>query len=198
MWDDRYNQAEFVYGKEPNDFLRQHFQHIPAGGHVLCLAEGEGRNAVFLARQGYHVTAVDLSGVGLKKAKAFAEENGVDLVTVVADLAEYDLGTEIWDGIVSIWAHLPEKIRQQLHHKVERALKPNGVFILEAYTLEHLNMAGKGGPPPSQPGSFMSLKQLAAELPTLQTIIATETQRDVQEGKMHQGPSAVVQLVARK
>lgn len=102
MWNERYSNSEFVYGTEANDFLKEQFQQIPAGGRVLCLAEGEGRNAVFLAEQGYQVTAIDLSDVGLNKALKLAGKKGVDIQTQVADLADYGFGNEQWDGIVSI------------------------------------------------------------------------------------------------
>ena len=160
MWDQRYSEEGFAYGEAANDFLKLHCSHIPAGGHVLCLAEGEGRNAVFLAQQGYQVTAVDQSAVGLKKAQDLANKHGVTIKTVVANLAEFDLGNACWDGIVSISAHVPAPLRKQLHQQSVLALKDGGVFILEAYTLKHLELAGAGGPPPSQKEMFMSLEEI--------------------------------------
>lgn len=198
MWDERYTEEGFAYGTEPNDFLRAEFSRIPKGGRVLCLAEGEGRNAVFLARQGYAVTAVDQSAVGLQKAKNFAAEHGVDITTEVANLADYELGTEAWDGIVSISAHVPPDIRKALHKQVVSGLKTDGVFILEGYTERHLEMAGAGGPPPSQKALFMSLDELKIELEGLNFVIGQEVEREISEGKYHQGSSAVVQLVAVK
>src|ERR1051326_2902077 len=106
-WDDLYSKDEYYFGIEPNDFLRERFAAIPAGGEVLCLAEGEGRNAVFLARQGYRVTAVDVSAVGLRKATLLARKHSVGLSVVDAALSFFDFGSRRWDGIVSIWAHLP-------------------------------------------------------------------------------------------
>lgn len=196
MWDQRYNEEGFAYGTEPNDFLKSEYFRIPKGGRVLCLAEGEGRNAVFLAKQGYVVTAVDQSSVGLQKAKRHAVENGVEISTVVADLADYDLGNEAWDGIVSIAAHVPPALRKKLHSQVLNALKKNGIFILEAFTERHLDMDGIGGPP--QKELLMSLDELSIELEGLGFIIGTEVERDISEGKHHQGESAVVQIVACK
>lgn len=198
MWDQRYGQEGFVYGTRANDFLRAHYQRIPRGGRVLCLAEGEGRNAVFLARQGYVVTAVDQSAVGLEKAQHLAREKGVTITTEVADLADYDLGREAWDGIVSIWAHLPPALRQPLHRQVVSALKKGGVLLLEAYTERQLTMSGVGGPPASQRQMFMSRRQLLRELAGLEFELAAELQRNISEGSCHQGESAVVQLIARK
>jgi len=198
MWDQRYSEEGFAYGTAANDFLKSEYHRIPEGGRVLCLAEGEGRNAVFLARQGYAVTAVDQSSVGLHKAERLAVENGVEISTIVTDLGDYDPGSETWDGIVSIAAHIPPLLRKQLHARVVSALKKNGVFILEAYTERHLDMDGVGGPPPSQKELFMSLAQLKVELDGLEFIIGNEVERHISEGKYHQGYSAVVQVVARK
>lgn len=198
MWDQRYREAGYAYGIEPNDFLKAEYSCIPAGGRVLCLAEGEGRNAVFLAKQGFSVTAVDQSAVGLEKAEKLAAENNVQITTQVADLADYDLGTEKWDGIISIWAHLPPSLRLNVHHQVVESLKPQGAFILEAYTEHHIDMSGVGGPPPTAREMFMSLQALKTELKGLDVVSGRETERHVSEGKYHLGDSGVVQIVARK
>jgi SAM-dependent methyltransferase len=194
MWDQRYSEDGFAYGTAPNDFLKSEYFRIPKGGRVLCLAEGEGRNAVFLAKQGYSVTAVDQSSVGLQKAEKLAAEAGVEISTIVADLADYDLGNEVWDGIISIAAHVPPLLRRALHGQIVNSLKKNGVFILEAYTERQLMMDGIGGPP--QKESLMSLKELKVELDGLDFIIGAEVVRNISEGKYHQGESAVVQIVA--
>lgn len=198
MWDQRYGEEGFAYGTAPNDFLKSEYFRIPKEGRVLCLAEGQGRNAVFLAMQGYSVTAVDQSAVGLQKAESLAIEHGVEISTEVADLADYDLGCEVWDGVVSIAAHVPPLLRKKLHAQVVSSLKSNGIFILEAYTERHLEMDGVGGPPPSQKELFMSLDKLVVELEGLEFIIGTEVERNISEGKYHQGKSAVVQVVACK
>ncbi|WP_333613609.1 class I SAM-dependent methyltransferase [Psychrobacter sp.] len=198
MWNERYNETEYIFGTEPNDFLKENFQKIPVGGKVLCLAEGEGRNAVFLAEQGYEVTAMDMSDVGLNKALKLAQDRGVDIITQVADLADYEFGQAQWDGIVAIWAHMPPAIRQHVHGQIAPALKPDGVFILEAYTEQQLSMDAVGGPPATQKERFGSLAVLRAELAELEKITGIEKQRMVSEGKRHQGVSAVVQFVAKK
>lgn len=111
MWDERYSTEEYAYGTAPNEFLVKNAHHIPKG-KVLSLAEGEGRNAVFLAQQGYSVTAVDASLVGLNKARKLAEKKGVIVEFIHASLADYDLGEKQWDGIVSIFCPLPSTIRK--------------------------------------------------------------------------------------
>lgn len=198
MWDQRYSEPGYAYGTDPNDFLKAEYHRIPAAGQVLCLAEGEGRNAVFLAKQGYNVTGVDQSKVGLGKAQSLAAENGEKITTVQSDLMEYDLGVDRWDGVVSISAHIPKPQREELHRRVVAAMKSGGVLILEAYTPRQLEMAGIGGPPASQRERFMSFADLKNELADLDFIIGRETEREMVEGKYHVGTCAVVQVVARK
>ena len=196
MWDQRYSEPGFAYGTEPNDFLRENAErHLPAGGAVLSLAEGEGRNAVFLAKRGFRVTGVDGSAVGLEKARKLAAEHGVELQTVVADLADFDLGVDRWDGIVSIWCHTPSALRTRLHRAVVAALKPGGVLLLEAYTPKQLGNK-TGGPPVTD--MLMTASALREELAGLDLLVADEKEREVHEGKHHDGLSAVVQVVARK
>lgn len=198
MWNKRYSEKGFAYGTAANSFLKAQYSQLPKEGKVLCLAEGEGRNAVFLAQQGYEVTAVDQSSVGLEKAHKLAAEKGVEITTKVANLKDYDLGTDAWDGIVSIFAHVPLSLRQRLHKQVVRSLKKSGVFILEAYTPAHVDMQGVGGPPASQLDMFMSLNSLKQELTGLEFIVGAEVEREVSEGAYHQGQGAVVQVVACK
>ena len=194
-WDERYRAAGYYYGAEPNDFLREHCGEIPRGGDVLCLAEGEGRNAVFLGAQGYAVMAVDQSAVGLRKAERLAALRGVRITTIQADLAEYRIEPDRWDGIVSIWCHLPRPLRTEVHRQVVAGLKPGGVLLLESYTPEQLRY-GTGGPPTAD--RMVTLKELRLDLDGLEFIHAIERERVVTEGSGHTGLSAVVQLVARR
>jgi SAM-dependent methyltransferase len=193
MWDERYSAEEFAYGKTPNQFLQDNYQHIPQGT-VLSLAEGEGRNAVFLAKQGYRVTAVDASQVGLQKAQKLAEENGVSIELIQADLAAFDLGENRWDGIVSIFFPLPSALRKELHKKVVAGLKPNGVFLVEAYTPEQLKYGTGGG----KSDSLQTKESLSLELNGLKFRHLIELERDVVEGIYHTGLGAVVQAIATK
>jgi hypothetical protein len=197
MWDERFSGTEFVYGEAPNDFLRNNIESLPRG-RTLCLAEGEGRNAVFLAGVGHDVLAVDQSSVGLAKAQRLAAHRGVAIRTRVADLADYDPGEAAWEAIVSIFAHVPSAVRRKLHRRVGLALRPGGILILEAYTAHQLATAGKGGPPPGQEDLFMSLAALREELAGLDEMHGVELVRNVDEGTFHTGPGAVVQFIARR
>jgi len=195
MWNERYSQPFVSYGTAPNDFLREVADRIP-DGPVLCLAEGEGRNAVFLAERGHAVTAVDLSEVGLANAAALAAERGVEITTVLADLADYDLGNERWAGVVAIWAHLPPALRARVHAACVRALRPGGALVLEAYTPRHLDRPGEGGPPSVD--LLMTPEGLRTELAGLRFERCEEVDRDVSEGLYHRGPSTTVQVLAFK
>lgn len=197
MWDERYSGEEFVYGEAPNDFLRENVERLPRG-RTLCLAEGEGRNAVFLAAGGHDVLAVDQSSVGLAKAERLAARSGVTIRTLVADLEAFDPGQRAWDAVVSIFAHLPSRTRRELHRRIISALRPGGILILEAYTPDQHLTAGKGGPPPSQEDRFMTLASLREELEGLEEMHGVELVRDVNEGALHTGPGAVVQFIARR
>lgn len=192
-WDEKYGAPGHYYGTEPNDFLRERGAAIPAGGTVLCLAEGEGRNAVFLAQQGFRVVAVDQSPVGLRKAEILAAGRGVSIKTVVADLADYRIAPDHWDGIVSIWCHLPQPLRAAVHRQVVAGLKTGGAFLLEAYTPAQLGY-GTGGPKSAD--LLPTLAELRTELAGLDLVHAAESEREVHEGQGHFGLSAVVDIVA--
>lgn len=194
MWDQRYDTEAYAYGKQPNDFLAQHYRSLPRGA-VLSLAEGEGRNAVFLAKQGYAVTAVDGSRVGLAKAQRLAEEHGVRLELIHADLVDFEVGTARWDGIVSIFCPLPSAVRARLHAKVVAGLKTGGVYLLEAYTPEQLRYGTGGG---RSADTMTSKAALERELAGLHFTHLEELERDVIEGAYHTGLSAVVQAIAVK
>ena len=194
-FDQRYATEEYWYGTLPNDFLEEHVGALPPGGRVLCLGEGEGRNAVFLATHGFDVVAVDASAVGLAKAERLARERQVHVTTVHADLAHYTLGQDAWDGIVSIWCHLPRELRARVHHDVGPALRTGGAFLLEAYTPAQLEFKTGG---PQSVELLPTLAALREELTGLDFEFAIEREREVHEGRGHGGRSAVVQIVARR
>lgn len=190
FWDTRYSEQGFVYGTEPNEFLVSAAKHIPKG-RVLCLAEGEGRNAVYLASLGYDVTGVDASPVGMKKAAELAKSRGVSIKTVVADLAEYVIEPDRWDGIVSIFCHVPPELRVRVHRAAVAGLRPGGAFVLEAYTPRQLELK-TGGPQTLE--LMMTLDVLKEELRGLELVEAREIERVINEGHFHRGPGAVVQV----
>ncbi len=194
MWDQRYSTKEFAYGKEPNDFLVQIAEHIPKG-RLLCLAEGEGRNAVYLSGMGHDVHVVDFSLAGLHKATLLAKERSVKIKTFLEDLANFKIGIGTWDAIVCIFCHLSPKPRKNLHRKIMLGLRRGGVFVLESYSSAQLKYK-TGGPRTEE--LLLDLKTIKRELYGLDFKIALEKERNVYEGKYHNGPGAVIQVYAVK
>ncbi len=195
FWDERYRAAGgYVFGTEPNDFLAANAAAIPPGP-VLCLGEGEGRNAVFLARLGHAVTAMDQSAVGLAKAGQLAAARGVRLQTVAADLETYPIEPGAWSGIVAIFVHLPVPLRRRVAAQVVAGLRPGGVFLSEVYSPAQLAF-GTGGP--KEAALLVPLADFRAELRGLDFDIARECERDVVEGQGHTGRASVVQILARR
>ena len=194
MWDQRYAQETYAYGEEPNLFLTQTYHDIPIGP-VLCLAEGEGRNAVYLAHQGYEVTAVDFSEEGIRKTQKLAQQNKVRVDTIQTDLVHFNISENTWQGIVAFFAHLPKALRKKVHRDVVAGLRPGGIFLLEAFTPRQL-LFNSGGP--KNPELLLSLRDLQTELEGLIPIIARETDRELDEGVYHSGKAAVVQFVGKK
>ncbi len=194
FWDEKFSADHYIYGTDPNDFLAAQAGAIPKG-KVLCIGDGEGRNGVFLATQGYQVTSVDSSKVGLAKAQDLAAEKGVTLETILADLNDFDIGESQWDGVVSIYCHLPPPLRQKVHGNVVRGLKPGGVMLLEAYTPKQLEY-NMGGPPVVE--LMYTADILRSDLKGLQFEHLQELDREVIEGTHHYGMGAVVQLIGVK
>lgn len=194
MWNERFGSEEYVFGLEPNDFLREQAMNLPRG-RALSLGEGEGRNAVWLSTQGFDVWSVDLSPVGVAKTLKLAESCGVIVHASVGDLAEYMIEPATWDVIISIFAHTPPPIRRRIHQQVVTGLRHGGVYLLEAYTPKQIAL-GTGGPKES---SLMPTAELLAdELSGLQFDRLLEVTRDVVEGSLHTGRAAVVQVIASR
>ncbi len=193
-WDERYSGEDYAYGTEANDFLRAEAHRIPPGP-VLCLAEGEGRNAVFLAGLGHPVTAVDLSAEGLRKAERLAQRHGVTLELIQADLATFDLGIDRWSGIVEIFMHVPPVIRRRIHAQIPLALRAGGAFVIEIYRPAQLGNDTGG---PKDAALLCSLADLREETAPLELVIAREIDREIHEGRFHTGASSTVQLVGHR
>jgi cyclopropane fatty-acyl-phospholipid synthase-like methyltransferase len=193
MWNERYAVDGYLYGTEPNAFLAEHASMLR--GPVLSLAEGEGRNAVFLASLGLEVHGVDGSAVGLAKAQRLARSRHVEIRTDVVDLADFTPDRAAYGSVVSIWAHLPSAVRAHLYPLVESALVAGGVLLLEAYSEAQL-AHNTGGP--KDPDMLMTPAKIRAEFPNLKPVLLREVEREVMEGVAHSGLSSVVQFIGVK
>jgi 2-polyprenyl-3-methyl-5-hydroxy-6-metoxy-1,4-benzoquinol methylase len=193
FWNLRYSENGYAYGTDANDFLRT--QKFPKGAKILCLAEGEGRNAVYLAEQGNEVTAIDMAYEGLEKTRELAKIKGVNVNTICADLAEYVIENEHWDGIVIIFGHFPESVRKCVHGSLHSALKKGGKLVIEAYSKDQLNFKTGG---PMDEKLLYSLEELREDFSAFEDLEIKKLEREIHEGKYHNGMSSVIQVVAIK
>ena len=201
-WDERYRRG-WAYGKQPNAFLAAaataYLSVAPL--RVLSLGEGQGRNVVHLASMGHECTAVDASAVGLAKARSLAEQRGVAarVTTLVAELEEYEPGDCCWDVIVVIFCALPPPQRARLHRACARALRPDGLMLIECFAPRQTELrASGGGVPGPEAALLVEWTTLAAELDSLEVVEGRQVDRRLSEGGFHRGAAALSQLVARK
>jgi len=195
MWDERYQTPEYIFGDQPCQWLIMNQHRLPQSGKALALGDGEGRNGVFLAELGFEVTSVDLSEGGLNKARDLARKRGVTIQTVQADLEHYEIETESQDLIVSIYCHLPDAIRKLVHERAEVALKPGGLFILEAFHHSQLKYQSGG---PKTTDLLYDLDALLDDFQTLQILEAFDGLCYLDEGARHSGIGHIVRLVLQK
>ena len=195
-WNRRYAGDDFLFGTAPNAWLREHVAHLPPGGRVLCVADGEGRNSVWLARQGFRVEAFDIAARAVEKAEAFARREGVSVRYAVADIDGYDWPEAAFDGIVAIFVQFADpQTRTRLFERMVRSLAPGGVLILQGYTPAQL-AHGTGGP--GKRSHLYTEAMLRADFAVLQLRLLRDYEADLDEGERHRGRSALIGLVALK
>lgn len=194
FWNEKFATIDYAYGTEPNDFLVSAVTNLKRG-ETLSLAEGEGRNAVWLAQQGFTVSAIEQSEKGVAKTLRLALQRGVIVMAERGELETFHIQPNSWDLVVSIYAHTPQELRRKLHRQVVAGLKPGGVFVLEAYTPAQI-ANNTGGP---KDASLMPTAELLrSELAGLVFDRIEEVERDVVEGSLHTGTAHVVQVVAHR
>ncbi len=192
FWNTRWSEPAPAYGDEPNAFLAASVAAFPAGGHLVCVADGDGRNGAWLARQGFRVTGVDGSEVGVARANA---RGAVGYEAVVGDLATWAFPP--CDGIVSIYAHLPVPLRAEVHARAWAALRPGGVFLVEAFHPRQRALARTSGGP-YDPALLYTLDQLRGDVPGAVFEVLEEAETVLAEGDYHVGVADVVRMIARK
>jgi cyclopropane fatty-acyl-phospholipid synthase-like methyltransferase len=195
-WNERYSAEEYVFGTEPNAFLASQRDLLVPGQRALAVADGEGRNGVWLARQGLRVLSVDFSSAALDKARRLAERHGVAIETELADLRTWDWGEGRFDLVVAIFIQFaPPDQRTRMFENIKRCLKPGGLLILQGYTPKQIEY--KTGGPPDVENLYTAalLRESFADM----TILHLREHEDViEEGERHKGLSALVDMVARK
>jgi SAM-dependent methyltransferase len=195
-WDGRYRRPGYLFGTEPNGFLVAAAHELPPGGRVLCVADGEGRNGVWLASRGHAVEGFDVSEVAVAKARALAAERGVRVRWTVADVDGFDWPVDAYDGVVAVFIQFaPPELRRRLFGLILRALRPGGVLLLTGYTPDQLRH-GTGGP--RVPEQLYTEAGLREELAAYEITRMTPREDEIQEGPGHSGMSAYIEVVARR
>ena len=199
MWDERYSNQEFAYGKLPNVFFEESIQKLKPG-KILMPADGEGRNGVYAAKLGWNVTAIDLSLEGKQKALALAKENNVTINYLVNDLIQLDFEKESFDAIGLIYAHFSAENKSLLHKKLDKYLKPGGLIIFEAFSKAHLqfNQLNPKVGGPKDIDTLFSIQEIAADFSNYEFIVLAENEVDLAEGKYHIGKGSVIRFIGRK
>ena len=196
FWDERFATADYVFGREPNRFLVSQAHLLKPGQRVLAVADGEGRNGVWLACRGLRVHSVDASGLALAKAEKLAAEAGVFIETEVADLTNWDWPEAAYEAVAAIFIQFaPPDARARMFEGMKRALVPGGLLLLQGYTPRHLEFR-TGGPPHAENMYTEALLRVA--FADLEIRHLREHDEVIREGVGHNGMSALVDLVARK
>lgn len=196
LWNQRYSGNDFFYGTEPNAFLASQAHRFKPGQRVLAVADGEGRNGVWLARQGLEVTAVDFSPVAVEKARKLAQEHGVTVRHEIGDLFEWGWPEGGYDAVVAIFIQfVAPRERLRLNALMMKALKPGGLLVLQGYRPKQLEY-GTGGP--SSAENLYTAEILREEFSAMEILHLQEHDDEIREGEGHSGMSALVDMVARK
>ena len=195
-WNERFGAPGYLFGTEPNAFLAGQAARFRPGMNVLAVADGEGRNGVWLARQGCRVTAVDFSPVALAKARALAADAGVALATIEADLGAWAWPSPAYDAVVAIFIQFADPAqRARIFAGMARALRPGGHLILQGYTPKQLEYRTGG---PSAVENLYTAELLREAFAGLDIVHLQEYEDVLEEGVGHKGRSALVGLVARR
>jgi len=199
LWNERYRQSDFVYGDQPNVYFAEKLAGLKPGKAIFP-AEGEGRNAVFAATQGFEVDAFDQSEEGKKKAERLADKNSVTIIynTVSADQINYENGS--FDLLVMIFAHFPEKMRRDLHRQFSSLVRKGGKIILEGFSKDHSVFQKEnpkaGGPKDSE--MLYDIEDLKTDFSDFDFQEAFISETVLNEGSYHQGKASVVRLFGTK
>ena len=195
-WNQRFAAPGFLFGTEPNGWLREHAHVWSPGEQVLCVADGEGRNSVWLAEQGLKVDAFDIAATGVAKARELAAQRGVTVNFAVADCDAYAWPDAALDGVAAIFVQFADPdLRARLFANMVRSLKPGGWLVLQGYTPRQLDYRTGGPPLVSHLYTESLLREAFSEL-DIDTL--REYEAELAEGSAHHGRSALIGMVARR
>lgn len=196
MWEERYSTPDYVFGTAPAAFLTDHAELYASGQSALCVADGEGRNSVWLARRGLDVTALEYAPSAIAKARKLAEAHGVSLTHAQADVFDWDWPEAEFDHVVAIFIQFvgPED-RAVMMDRMKAAVKPGGLLTLHGYTPKQIDY-GTGGPRAVE--NLYTTDLLAGLFQGWSIEENRSHERELDEGAGHSGMSALIDFVARK
>ena len=194
-WHERFHSKEYVYGTDPNEFIETMQNQLKLSGQALAIAEGEGRNAVYLAEQGMEVTAWDLARSGLDKTERLAEERRVSVLTEQVDLAQADWPQDAWDLIICVFGHFPKDVQRKTFDCIRQALKPGGHFLMEVYSIDQ-PAYGTGGP--TQESFLYRPEEVLEAFREFKILHFFTGEVERHEGQLHNGLSHVIQMACQK
>src|SRR5215467_11200475 len=195
-WEARFGSSDDAFGKEPNYFLASCKPLLPRSGKVLAVADGEGRNGIWLAEQGLDVLSIDFSPSAQRKAQALARERGVTVSFVETDVHAFDYPEAAFDVVVEIFTQFSSPAERALKWAgMRKALKPGGLLIIQGYTPKQLQY-GTGGP--KQIENLYTRAMLEEAFRGFHDLTIVEEELELHEGTSHGGMSAVINLTARK
>ena len=196
MWDEKFSREGYFYGFEPNVFIESQTKLLAPQSKVLCLGEGEGRNAVYLADRGFEVTALDASAIGMTKALAMASKRGVNFKVELLDLEQWN-PKEKYNAVVTSYLHLEEPLRTQAFQKAISTLSPQGYFIGEFFSINQIPRESGGPKKPSLLYTLASLESIFS-LEDCEIISLEECDVPLDEGNGHQGDALVIRVIVKK
>lgn len=199
FWDKRYSVSEYVYGEEPNSYLKEQLKTIPIGS-ILFVGEGEGRNGVYAAKQGWKVSAFDISVEGKRKAERLARKHNVEIDYQVGELHEQNYKNGQFDVIALIFTHFPITSRAAIHKELNYYLRPGGTIIMEVFSKKQINyqVEGDSGGGPKNIDMLYTLEDIQSDFKNYEIIELEEIEKRLREGDYHNGLSCVIQFVGLK
>jgi len=195
FWDQKYSRDDYFYGEQPNTFVTTQACRLTPGARVLVLGDGEGRNGVWLAEQGFDVTGIDASKIGCEKAQSLAKRRGVQLQVICANLLQWSWPENEFDAVVIVYLHFMPEARRQVYPQAVQALKPGGLLLVELF---HPGQLGYQSGGPKDERMLVTSQTLADELADMRWLLLTEGYVWLDEGPGHQGQAYVSQAVGQR
>lgn len=199
FWNERFSAVEYIYGTEPNEFIREQLDKLKPG-RILFAAEGEGRNAVYAATKSWDVIAFDPSIAGKEKALQLAAEKEVEINYHITDVANADFNLESFDALALVYAHFHKSVRREYHKKLARLVKSGGYILLEGFSKKHqenqkVNPKAGG---PKNPEMLYNLKEIKEDFDGFEFILSKQVITELNEGDHHVGKANVIRILAKK